>query len=59
MTETKYKGRSLDFFQLISEQRIEVPIIQRDYTQGRIDKKEIRINFLNALFESIIADKRV
>lgn len=59
MTELKYKGKSLDFFKLISEQKIEIPIIQRDYAQGRKDKREIRINFLNALFESISYNKPI
>ena len=33
--------------------KIEIPIIQRDYAQGREDKNEIRINFLNALLGAI------
>lgn len=49
-----YSHDSITFFDLIkSEEKIEIPIIQRDYAQGREDKKEIRDNFLNAIFESI------
>ncbi len=45
---------SITFFDLINnEGKIEIPIIQRDYAQGREDKKEIRDNFLNAIFDSI------
>ena len=45
---------SITFLDLIKgEDKIEIPIIQRDYAQGREDKKEIRDNFLNAIFESI------
>lgn len=53
MTDTKYKGMTLGFWSLLQKHKIEVPIIQRDYAQGREDKKEIRDKFLNALFQSI------
>jgi hypothetical protein len=53
MPEAIYKGKILDFFTLLSTCKVEVPIIQRDYAQGRIDKKEVRRNFLNALYESL------
>lgn len=50
----------LNFFELIDNQkRIEIPIIQRDYAQGREDKKEIRNNFLNALQESISNNRKI
>ena len=50
----------LNFFELIDNQkRIEIPIIQRDYAQGREDKKEIRDNFLNALQESISNNRKI
>lgn len=43
------------FFQLIeNKNKVEIPIIQRDYAQGREDKAEIRNNFLSALQHSII-----
>ena len=53
MTNTTYKGETLRFHDLIKKQKIEIPIIQRDYAQGRIDAKEVRVNFLNALYESL------
>lgn len=53
MSNNKYKGETLGFHDLIKKQKVEIPIIQRDYAQGRIDKKEIRLNFLNALLDSI------
>lgn len=45
-------GERLSFFQLISEKRlwVEIPIIQRDYAQGRADQKAVRTAFLDALF---------
>lgn len=52
--ENKYKGKTLSFWQLLQESNIEIPIIQRDYAQGRKDKEEIRDNFLNALYQSLI-----
>lgn len=53
MNNAKYKGETLSFHDLINKQKVEIPIIQRDYAQGRIETKEIRQNFLNALYESI------
>lgn len=55
MSNLTYKGETLGFHDLIKKQRVEIPIIQRDYAQGRIDKQEIRQNFLKALFESIVS----
>jgi len=53
MTDTKYKGATFSFWGLLQKDKIEIPIIQRDYAQGREDKKEIRDKFLNAIFQSI------
>lgn len=45
---------TITFFDFIkSQEKIEIPIIQRDYAQGREDKTEIRDNFLNAILESL------
>ncbi len=46
-------SEKLTFYELISKYRIEIPIIQRDYAQGRAGKEDIRTNFLNALFEAL------
>jgi hypothetical protein len=59
MGDTKYKGNTLIFWDLLKKNKIEIPIIQRDYAQGRKDKKEIRTNFLNALFESLEKNKEI
>ncbi|WP_229621217.1 GmrSD restriction endonuclease domain-containing protein [Vibrio parahaemolyticus] len=53
MNTNQHKGDVTNFWELLSNHKIEIPIIQRDYAQGRKDKEEIRSNFLNALFESI------
>ncbi|WP_306568242.1 DUF262 domain-containing protein [Flavobacterium lindanitolerans] len=59
MSENKYKGKTLNFWQLLNDHKIEIPIIQRDYAQGRKDKKEILDNFLNALYQSLISEKEI
>ena len=59
MEEIKYKGEILSFQELLSKHKVEIPIIQRDYAQGRIDKQEIRLNFLNALFDCIDNDSPI
>lgn len=53
MTEIKHQGEVSSFWELLNLHKIEIPIIQRDYAQGREDKKEIRENFLSALFDSV------
>ncbi|HLO70065.1 MAG TPA: DUF262 domain-containing protein [Flavipsychrobacter sp.] len=55
----KYEGKVLTYFELISNLKIEIPIIQRDYAQGRVDKKDLRTRFLNALKDSIKLNKSI
>jgi len=45
-------GERLSFFKLFAQKqfRVLIPIIQRDYAQGRKSKKEVRDSFLNALY---------
>lgn len=50
----QHKSKVICFYELLSqEEKVEIPIIQRDYAQGRQDKVEIRTNFLNALYEAV------
>jgi uncharacterized protein with ParB-like and HNH nuclease domain len=51
--ETLLEGKRLSFFQLFIENNynIEIPIIQRDYAQGRKSTFEVRELFLQALFD--------
>jgi len=45
------------FKQLLDKHhRIQIPMIQRDYAQGRETEEEVRNEFLNALFEALILD---
>lgn len=48
-----YSGERLSFFQLFSQKRLQVqiPIIQRDYAQGRDNQSAVRTAFLDALYE--------
>lgn len=48
----------MSFLELIKDNKILIPVIQRDYAQGRIDPKatEIRNNFLSAIIENLISD---
>jgi hypothetical protein len=52
MNEEKYT-----FWKLINEFSIEIPIIQRDYVQGRENEKKVRENFLNAIYNSLKNEK--
>jgi uncharacterized protein with ParB-like and HNH nuclease domain len=53
-TTTEYKGERLSFFKIFSKKnyKLVIPIIQRDYAQGRTndDTKEVRTEFLDALY---------
>lgn len=48
-------GRSLTFMDIISQHRVEIPVIQRDYAQGRKSNRvdPIRKKFVKELIESI------
>lgn len=47
------------FYDLLLKYRVKVPIMQRDYAQGRAKNIAICENFLKALKESIIGDKPI
>ena len=53
-TNNEYKGERLSFFKLFSQKnyKLVIPIIQRDYAQGRTndDTNEVRNEFLDALY---------
>lgn len=53
MNNNNPKSEKLTFCGLISEHRIEIPIMQRDYAQGRDGKEELRKDFLTALLNAI------
>lgn len=53
-------GERLTFFQLFKEKEyhIEIPIIQRDYAQGRQSTKEVRALFIDALYNYLLDNKK-
>lgn len=56
--ETK-NASNLSFWNLIRKFRIEIPIIQRDYAQGREEHKTVRVNFLLAIKNAILNSKEL
>ncbi|WP_264558994.1 DUF262 domain-containing protein [Flavobacterium sp. N2270] len=54
-------GEQLNFFDLFRKKNyiIEIPIIQRDYAQGRINKIKIRNTFIDALYYHLKENKNV
>ena len=45
MSDVQYQGKITNFWELLKEHNIVIPIIQRDYAQGRKDKEKTRDNF--------------
>jgi len=60
-TNNEYRGERLSFFEIFSKKKYKlvVPIIQRDYAQGRVNDtvKEVRNDFLNALYDYLDENK--
>jgi len=46
-------GNKYTFWKLLDENSIEIPIIQRDYAQGREEENKIRDKFLDVLYNKI------
>ncbi len=46
----------ISFYQLIDKYEIKIPIIQRDYAQGRDDNQQICLNFLSVIKNAIISE---
>lgn len=47
-------GRSLTFYSLFNQvDSVEIPILQRDYAQGRSEEEEVRTLFLRSLFNAL------
>lgn len=56
-SDSDYKGDLLTFFELLEKYPVEVPIIQRDYAQGRKSQSKVRGSFLKALYKSLREDE--
>jgi hypothetical protein len=59
MNENMTSGKVISFIELLREHDIEIPIIQRDYAQGRSENKEIRLDFLEALKSKLTNGKEI
>lgn len=57
--QTEYKEKVITFVKLLQEHKIEIPIIQRDYAQGREDSIAILKSFLDALKNVIEREKEI
>ncbi|MBG8553999.1 DUF262 domain-containing protein [Hymenobacter guriensis] len=55
MTISNIDNVPISFWQLIKDRRIRIPLLQRDYAQGRADSQAslVRKLFLNALYEAL------
>ncbi|MDD7177215.1 MAG: DUF262 domain-containing protein [Lachnospiraceae bacterium] len=47
------------FYELVEQYKVKIPILQRDYAQGREENISICENFLKALRESILQNKTI
>ena len=53
----KYLGERVTFRELfVHHSHVEIPIIQRDYAQGRATAQEVRSLFLDAMFSALSKD---
>ena len=57
MSNNTYTAKETSFWKFIQENEIEIPIIQRDYAQGRLGKESLRKNFLNDLKKALDNEK--
>jgi ribosomal protein L17 len=51
--ELKMGNNKYTFWKLLDENSIEIPIIQRDYAQGRAEESRIRDKFLAAIYKQL------
>jgi hypothetical protein len=53
--------KTISFMEMLSNQSVKIPIMQRDYAQGRINPRtnSIRADFIDAIFQSIGSNKKL
>jgi len=49
----KLENKNYSFLELLEKVGIKIPIIQRDYAQGREEEKTVRERFVNSLFDAV------
>lgn len=57
MCTNTYTAKETSFWKFIRENEIEIPIIQRDYAQGRVGEENLRKNFLSDLKKALNNEK--
>ena len=57
MSNNTYTAKETSFWKFIQDNVIEIPIIQRDYAQGRLGKESLRKNFLGDLKKALDNEK--
>ncbi|MCR5729737.1 MAG: DUF262 domain-containing protein [Ruminococcus sp.] len=58
-TEEKESNSQYTFWKLLSEYTIEIPIIQRDYAQGRDTAKPIRDELLDSIYTALVSESNL
>lgn len=53
MSNNTYTAKETSFWKFLQENTIEIPIIQRDYAQGRLGRENLRKNFLGDLKKAL------
>lgn len=59
MQNKDFIAEKTSFWELLKKIKIEIPIIQRDYAQGRSGEEKIRHRFLRALFQATRSGKSI
>lgn len=57
--EETNNGETLTFLDILNDSKIEIPIVQRDYAQGRNENKRVLQAFLQALKDSLLEQKKI
>lgn len=57
--EKTNNGETLTFLDILNDSKIEIPIVQRDYAQGRNENKRVLQAFLQALKGSLLEQKKI
>lgn len=51
--------KAISFWQFLSKYSIEIPIIQRDYAQGRLGREKLRKSFLENIKQALDGEKTI